>query len=106
MQNTVQITFRGMDASEAVQARVREAVAKLEQVQPRLTGCHVVVEAKHRHHHQGQIFHVSIDLTAPGFELAVNRDAEKDHAHEDVYVAVRDAFDAARRKLVEHPQRR
>jgi hypothetical protein len=44
---------------------------------------------------------VRIDLTVPGAELVVSRDPELDHGHEDVYVAIRDAFDAARRQLAD-----
>jgi cold shock CspA family protein len=48
------------------------------------------------------VYHVRIDLTVPGDELVVSRDPGKDQAHEDVYVAIRDAFDAARRQLEDH----
>lgn len=106
MRETLQVTFRGMDPSEFVTARIREATTKLEEIESRLTGCHVTVEARHRHHHKGQIYHVNIDLTLPGAEIAVSREPEQDHSHEDVYVAIRDAFDAARRRILEHPGRR
>jgi cold shock CspA family protein len=61
-----------------------------------------VVERPHRQHHKGTLFHVRIDLRVPGRELVVNRDPTEHHAHEDVYVAIRDAFDAARRQLEDH----
>ena len=89
MQSPLEISFRNMDRSDAVEARVRENAEKLEQVFDRITSCRVVVEATHRHHHKGNLYHVSID-----------------HAHEDVYVAVRDAFKAARRRLEDHAERR
>jgi ribosome-associated translation inhibitor RaiA len=38
----------------------------------------------------------------PGKELVVSRDPGDVHAHKDVYVAIRDAFDAAERQLAEH----
>jgi len=101
MQIPLQITFRDMDPSPAVYERVRQQVAKLEQFHERISGCRVVVEAHHRRHRKGKIYHVRIDLTVPGAEVVVSRDSELDHAHEDVYVAIRDAFDAARRQLEE-----
>jgi cold shock CspA family protein len=61
--------------------------------------CHVVLETPHSHHQQGNLFHVSIDLTVPNGEIVVNRDPKEHHAHENAYVAIRDAFNAARRKL-------
>lgn len=106
MQETLRITFRNMESSEFVEARIREAVAKLEAIDERLTGCHVLVESRHRHHHKGNVFHVAVDLTRPGEEIAVTRDPELDHAHEDVYVAIRDAFDAAKRRLLSSTRNR
>lgn len=95
MQLPVQITYRGMESSSALDEAVREKAAKLEQFHPRITSCRVVIEQPAQHKAKGKEFVVRVDLTAPGGgEIAVNRD----HA-EDVYVALRDAFDAARRKL-------
>jgi cold shock CspA family protein len=62
----------------------------------------VIVEGEHRHHHKGNLFRVRIEIDAPGKELAVTHTGPKDHAHEDVYVALRDAFNAAVRQLEDH----
>ena len=94
MQLPLQVTYRYMERSDALDARIRDKAAKLEAFHPHVTSCRVSVEERHRHHLQGKQFTVSIDLRVPGHELVVNRDH-----HEDVYVAVRDAFDAAGRKL-------
>lgn len=102
MQVPVQITFRGMDSSPALETRIREHVAKLESFHDRITGCDVVVELPHQHHRHGKQWHVRIDLRVPGHEIVVSRDPGKDEDHEDVYVAVRDAFLAARRQLDEY----
>ena len=99
MQVPLRVTFRDMEPSPAIDERVRERAAALEQFCGDITACHVVVEEHHRHHHQGRLFHVRIDLTVPGTVLIVNREPHEHHAHEDVYVAIRDAFDAARRQL-------
>lgn len=101
MVNPLQITFRGMDPSEAITARIQEKAAKLDQVHDGLIGARVVFEQLHRHHQQGNRFHVRIDLTLPGGELVVGRD-HPDQAHEDPYVAVRDAFDTLTRMVREH----
>jgi ribosomal subunit interface protein len=98
MQKPLQITIHGMEHSPALDTAIREKAAKLEEFYPRMIGCHVTVDKPHRHHHQGGQFEVRIDLHLPGkAEVAVNRQ----HA-EDVFVALRDAFDAAKRKLEEH----
>jgi ribosome-associated translation inhibitor RaiA len=69
-------------------------------VYARITAVRATVEAPHHHHHQGNLFTVKLDVTLPGGEIVVNRD----HA-EDVYVALRDAFQAARRQLIEQAER-
>lgn len=99
MQSPLQITFRNMDPSEAVEARVRSEAEKLDARYGRIMRCRVVVEAHHKHRHKGNLYHVRIDLTVPGGELVVSREPDRHHAHEDVYVAVRDAFNAASRQL-------
>jgi ribosomal subunit interface protein len=105
MQLPVQITFRNMEPSDAVQARIQEWASKLERYHGHIIGCRVMIEAPHRHHHQGKLFHVRIDLTVPDGEVVVKREPADHHAHEDVYVAIRDAFKAAQRRLEDHVRR-
>lgn len=99
MKIPLQITFRNMDPSDAMEAAIRKKVNKLEQFNDRITSCRVMVESDHARHHKGNLYHVRIDLTMPGAELVAGRQPSKNHAHEDAYVAIRDAFDAARRQL-------
>jgi ribosomal subunit interface protein len=106
MQSPLQITFRDIDQSDAIEARIRERVAKLEDFCHRITSCRVVVEAPHQHRHKGMLYNVRIDLILPGGEIVVNREAHANHAHEDVYVAIRDAFDSAQRQLKNFVRRR
>ncbi|MAF49505.1 MAG: ribosome-associated translation inhibitor RaiA [Rhodospirillales bacterium] len=98
----VQISFRNFEQSDAVEARIREKVDKLEQYYDRITNCQVVVEAPHRHHQKGKLFHIKIMLSVPGDEVVVTRDPKDAHSHEDIYVAIRDAFEAVRRQLKKH----
>ena len=105
MQTPLQITFRNLAPSEAIEAKIRERAEKLDTFYERIIGCHVTVEAPHRHHHQGKLFQVGIDLVLPGAELVVNRAPHDHHAHEDVFVAIHDAFDSARRQLQDHARR-
>lgn len=105
MQIPLQVTFRDMKSSAAVEERIRERALELEQYYQPVMRCRVVVHAPHRRHHQGKLFHVRIDLTVPGAELVVNREPAAHHAYEDVFVAIRDAFDAARRQLEDYARR-
>jgi cold shock CspA family protein/ribosome-associated translation inhibitor RaiA len=102
MQLPVQITFRDIPPSEAIEARIRQDAAKLDRFYDRIMGCRVIVESPHRHHYKGKIYHVRIDLTVPNGELVVKRDPPEHQTHEDIYVAIRDAFDAAKRKLQDY----
>jgi ribosomal subunit interface protein len=106
MQRPLEIHFHQMASSPAIEARIREKAAELERFSDRITGCRVIVEKEHRHHHKGNLFRVRIEIDAPGKELAVTHTGPKDHAHEDVYVAIRDAFDAAVRRLEDHVRER
>ncbi len=101
----LQLTFRDIEPSEAVEARVRQKVDKLERFYDRILGCRVVIERPHRRHHQGKLYHVRIDLSVPGAELVVNREPHERHSHEDVYVALRDSFNAIQRQLQDYMRR-
>jgi ribosomal subunit interface protein len=105
MQIPLEISFRNMDPSPAVEARIREKAEKLERFHDRIIGCTVVVEAPHRHQHKGKLYTVRIDISVPGKDVVVDRTKPLNHAHEDVYVAVRDAFAAAVRRLEDHARR-
>lgn len=102
MQLPLQITFRDMPRSDAVEAKIRERAEKLDKFYDSIMSCRVVVEAPHGHHHQGKHYHIRIDLTVPQGELVVSKDKHDNRTHEDVYVAIRDAFDAAQRQLKEY----
>ena len=88
-----------------MEARIREKVEKLETYYDHLTSCRVMVEAPERRHHKGNLYHVRVELGVPGKELVVSRHPKDKHAHEDVYVAIRDSFDAARRQLEDHARK-
>lgn len=102
MQRPLKITFREMKLSGAIEDRIRTRVAELERVCDQITGCRVTVEAPHRRRHKGTLYAVRIDLDVPGKELVVDREHRYDPAHEDLYVALRDAFDAAGRQLEDY----
>lgn len=94
MQVPLQIAMHGVRHSEALEAAIRERVAKLEQFHPHIISCRVTVEESSRHQRQGRQFTLRLDVHVPRKEIVVTRDH-----HEDAYVALREAFDAARRRL-------
>jgi ribosomal subunit interface protein len=100
----LQITFRNIDRSAAVEEKIRERARELEQFFDRVVSCRVVIEAPQRRRH-GNLFHLRVDLKVPGKEIVVKRDPPERHVHEDIYVAIRDSFDAVRRQLEDHARR-
>ncbi len=100
MRIPLQITFRNIPKSDAIEANINEKAVKLDRFYERIMSCRVVVEESQRRHHQGKLYSVRVDITVPGRELAVSR-----QEHEDVYVAIRDTFDATVRILEEHSNR-
>lgn len=98
MQIPLEITLRDIADSPAVEQRLREKAAKLERFHSRIMSCRITVESPQHRKHQGKLYSVHIDIkTAAGGELVVNR-----VENEDIYVAIRDAFDAAARQLEDH----
>lgn len=113
-----EVTFRGLARSDALEAEIRSRVAWLEQFYRDIVRCDVLVELPHRHRHDGRHFHVRIDVTVPGGapiivshepsrhgglkdlgEPAHHKDTETESVHRYASVAVREAFDTARRRL-------
>jgi cold shock CspA family protein/ribosome-associated translation inhibitor RaiA len=114
----IQVTFRGLDVSDALEADIRERVGWLEQFYAGIVRCHVLVERPHRHRHDGRHFHIRIELTVPGVEPIIvshepslharlkdvggeahRKATEIESVHRFARVAVREAFDVARRRL-------
>lgn len=115
---SLQLTFRGFEPDDALEADVRERVSWLEQFYAGIVRCRVLVEVPHRHRHDGRHFHVRIEMTVPGGtplvvshepslhgrlkdveEAAHRKDDEIESVHRHAQTAVHEAFDAARRRL-------
>ena len=99
MKFDLQTQFRGLEPSDFISNSVWDHTEKLGQFCDRIISCHVTVSAPHHHKHQGRLYGVQVRLLVPGGEVVATTDTSLNAAHEDVYVAVRDAFDAARRQL-------
>lgn len=102
MQVPLEVTFRGMDRSEAVDAEIRERAEGLETFCDRITSCHVTLELPHRHKTHGNQFDVRIVVAVPGRELVVSHRPGKDETHTDAYLSIRHAFRAMRRELEDY----
>jgi ribosomal subunit interface protein len=106
MRSNLQIIWQHLSPSNKIETKIRKHVTKLEKFANRLSDCRVVIAVPHRHHHQGNIYHVQINLTIPGGELVINRQPPAQQTHEDLHIAIRDAFESAERQLKDYVQQR
>lgn len=95
-----------MDHSEQIETLVREKAGKLEKFADHIMSCRVVVEPAGKHHLHGNLYEVRIDIMVPDEEIAVTREPSQHTECRDIHVALRDAFDSARRKLEDYVRRR
>ena len=105
MKLPLEITFRNVARTDELDERIRAKAAKLDRFFDKITGCRVVVESPHNHSNKGNTYHVRIELSVPGGELVVNRDPNNPD-HEELGVALRDAFAAAQRQLQAYAAKR
>jgi ribosome-associated translation inhibitor RaiA len=98
----LQITFRRMDPSPALASRIRALVSRLEKFDAHITRCHVIVAPPPRHRRHGASYDFHIDIELPERVIAVRRARSGEAGHEDPFIALRDAFRAARRKLEDY----
>lgn len=94
MKQPLQITWLGLESSDAIDASARAKADKLDQFHPNIMACKVTIELVAKHQQQGRDFAVRIGVTVPQQELHVDR-----VHNEDVYIALRDAFDDMKRQL-------
>jgi ribosome-associated translation inhibitor RaiA len=102
MQLPVQVTFRDMIPLPSLEGEIRSHAAKLERFVPDLISCHVVVEASANRHRQGHVYAVKIDVRVPGTEVFTG----ERQAHEEIGIAMREAFDAMTRRLEDYARKR
>jgi ribosomal subunit interface protein len=106
MEHPIQITFRGIEATDALRQAVEERAAKLETFYDKIQSGRIVVESPHRHHHKGNVYHVRVRLEVPGEEIIVSRDPPEHAQHEDLYLAINDALKETTRQLEDYVRRR
>ena len=106
MKFPLQIQFKDIEESDFVSNAVWDHADKLERFYDRIISCHVTVSLPHQHQHKGNIYHIQTRLHVPGEEIVINSEPEMNAAHKDVYVAIRDAFDATKRRLEDYIRRK
>ncbi|MBI5328444.1 MAG: ribosome-associated translation inhibitor RaiA [Deltaproteobacteria bacterium] len=100
MKLQLQITSLNFEITDIIKEQIREKVEKLDNFYSHIMRCRVVIEVPHRHKHKGMLYDIHIYMTVPGGEIVIKREPD-----EDIYVAIRDAFDAALRKLEDYARK-
>jgi ribosomal subunit interface protein len=99
MISDTQVVFRNIDHSISVEEAVQKRLEKLERFCDEIHSLKVTLESPHNYHHKGKVYHVGVEAMIPNHDIVVTHDHHDKHAHEDIYVAIRDAFNAVERKL-------
>ena len=99
MTNDFQIVFHNIDQSTSISDAVNKRISKLQRFCTRILTGRVVLDSPHNNHHKGKVYSVGLEIHTPSKEVRVNQEQHDNHAHEDLYVAIRDAFNAAERQL-------
>jgi len=99
MTNEFQVVFHNLNPTDAIIEAVNKRVDKLKRFCDQIITGRVVLDSPHNNHHKGKVYSVSLEIHTPVIEVRVNQDQHDNHAHEDLYVAIRDAFNAAERQL-------
>lgn len=105
MELPLQIAFHNTSPSPTIEAKVRDLTASLLACYDRIVSCRVVVDVPHRHHKEGNLYQVRVDIHVPGGELVVKRDQSDHFEFRDIDVMLHDAFEDARRQLDSHVRR-
>jgi putative sigma-54 modulation protein len=101
------IHFHGLEKSDTIEAKVRDKVAKLHRHFDRMSACRVVLEAPQRNAAKAKQFRVKIEISVPNSAgIVISHDREGASANEDLPLAIRDAFEAATRRVDELGDRR
>ena len=96
----LQLTVHNLELGEAYREDLKARAEELSNYYGNISRCRVVVEVPHRHRRDGAMYNVEIELRVPGSELIVKRQQDK-----DLDIAIRDAFDSARRKLEDYARK-
>ena len=99
MTNDFQIVFHNIEQSTSISDAVNKRISKLQRFCDRILAGRVVLDSPHNNHHKGKVYSVGLEIRTPSKEVRVNQEQHDKHAHEDLYVAIRDAFNAAERQL-------
>lgn len=99
MISDTKVVFRGIEHSPSVEEVVQKRLEKLQRYSDEIQSLRVTLESPHNNHYKGKVYHVGVEALIPNHDIVVNHDQHDKHSHEDIYIAIRDAFDAMERRI-------
>jgi len=100
MSGSIEVHFHGIQKSVALEQQVRERVAKLKRHFARMNSCRVAIEVPQRTPEKPKVYQVKIEIGVPRrAPLVVSHERTGSHANVELPRAIRDAFEAALRKV-------
>jgi cold shock CspA family protein len=94
-----QVTFHNLPHSDETERKILTEVERLDEFYDRIMSCRIVVDVPHRHHQEGNLYQVRIDLKVPGGEIVVKRESAERDEYQDLDQTIRIAFDEAKRQI-------
>ena len=104
METTLRVAYKNLDRQykESIEEEIGILSRKMQKFSPSILGCRIIVGMPHKRHRDGNLFRATVTLNVPGKRIVVSRDCSLRRTNENIYVAVRRAFDDAARQLEEH----
>ncbi|MBI4774446.1 MAG: HPF/RaiA family ribosome-associated protein [Deltaproteobacteria bacterium] len=101
METPPEITFRGLEKNDEIEARILEKVNKLDEIHPGIISCRVAVEKLQEHQRSGAPYRVRVVVRLPpGKELVGRHELGEGDIRERLQTAVTEAFGDVRRQLI------
>jgi cold shock CspA family protein/ribosome-associated translation inhibitor RaiA len=98
----LEVTYRDVEKSDAIETLINEKIAKLERLCNYISSCHIAVEKIHDNPSHGSPYRVRIDMTVPpGHELVADINPSERNQYVRLDTVIRDAFSTAERQLKE-----
>lgn len=100
MKISPEITYRGVEKSDAIESLLHEKLAKLERACDYINSCHIVIEKQQDRPRDRSPYRVRLDITVPpSHELAAESTMSNQSRYVELDTVIRDAFDKAWRQL-------
>jgi ribosome-associated translation inhibitor RaiA len=100
MQTPLEITFQGVEKSDAIENKIIEKFNKLERHFDRIVHGRVVIASAHRSAHKGKTYQIKIEIGIPDrAPIVVTHEPEVAHPQSDLLTGLREAFETAQRCL-------